>query len=122
MDGDGRVDLVVAARTDHQVAALLGTGDGRFAAPAVCPTAWWVTGLLLGDFNGDAKLDILAWVEGGLALLPGHGDGTFAPRVDFPMPDSLVSLAVGDMNSDGKLDIALVSDPWAVPGASTVDD
>jgi hypothetical protein len=108
IDGDGKVDLVVAGN-DHQVAVLRGTGDGGFAAPAAYPTAWWATGLTVGDFNRDAKLDILVWVRGGFALLAGHGDGTFAPRVDFPMPDTVVSFAVGDMNSDGKPDIALVS-------------
>ncbi len=60
---------------------------------------------LLGDFNGDGKLDV---VMTGNAIAFGNGDGTFGkaePIVTLPESDYFVSVAVADLNGDGKLDI-----------------
>ncbi len=79
LNGDGKVDLVVA-NGDGTISVLLGSGTGTFA-PAVAYTAGVPTSLALGDFNGDGKLDV-AVSNGGnstVSILLGNGDGTFQP-------------------------------------------
>ena len=56
---------------------------------------------LLGDFNGDGKLDVAV---SGLYLLLGNGDGTFQNPIQVAT-DNAITLAMGDFNGDGKLDL-----------------
>ncbi len=55
--------------------------------------------VLVGDFNGDGRPDILS--NGTVSL--GNGDGTFTAVVST---GTVSGLAVGDFNGDGKLDVA----------------
>ncbi len=68
--------------------------------------------MALGDFNGDAKLDVVTANFGAksVSLLLGNGDGTFQPKVDVTLATTPVSLAVGDFNGDGKLDLAVATE------------
>jgi hypothetical protein len=107
LNGDGKVDLVVA-NGDGTISVLLGSGTGTFA-PAVAYTAGVPTSLALGDFNGDGKLDV-AVSNGGnstVSILLGNGDGTFQPMgPGFPVGRNPVSLVAGDFNGDGNVDLA----------------
>jgi hypothetical protein len=64
----------------------------------------------VGDFNGDAKLDLAVANQSpaNVSILLGKGDGTFlAPDNYGAGPGSLTSVAVGDFNLDGKPDLAV---------------
>lgn len=112
-NGDGVSDLVLANNFTPNLGVLLGKGDGSFGALATYSTGsrqscLWVT---VGDFNGDAKIDILVSLGGGegLGVLLGKGDGSFAPIETRPNNNPYVSLATGDFNKDGKLDVVATS-------------
>jgi uncharacterized repeat protein (TIGR01451 family) len=114
LNGDGRTDLVVL-RTQIDSACpapggsvFLGNGDGSFQAEKSIAAS---APVLVGDFNGDGKPDLLE----SESILLGNGDGTFQPPLGLPSLPSCGRfcrelsrhLVTGDFNDDGKLDIAL---------------
>jgi hypothetical protein len=60
MDGDGRIDLVVANVTDDNVSVHLGRGDGTFEPPRYYAAGDAPFRLAVTDANGDGLPDILA--------------------------------------------------------------
>ena len=130
-NGDGKVDAI-AVQTgtpgggcnptlltpqDAQVFSYLGSGNGTFQAKGTGLDLGIVGASLgvVGDFNGDGKLDLILpynFIEGclnkaGLVFVPGNGDGTFATPVAFSQASagSSSNLIVGDLNNDKKLDL-----------------
>jgi hypothetical protein len=79
MNGDGKPDLVFAgtdSASNGSVTVLLGNGDGTFQA-GVNSAAAGTNGLVVIDFNGDGKPDV---VLGGMFpyFMAGAGDGTLS--------------------------------------------
>jgi len=144
-NNDGLPDLIFAtskfiSRTSNNVylEVMLGNGDGTFITPApskvgTLSVAATVTlpfdgGIVLGDLNGDKKLDIAVAIDERLSASTGqyvvttalgNGDGTFS-QLGTTIP---VSVPIGsangflveynstgvqlvDLNNDGKLDVA----------------
>jgi FG-GAP-like repeat/FG-GAP repeat len=115
-NADGKLDLAVA--TDNGIAVLLGNGDGTFRpftlVASLYPTAPGDTLLVLADFNGDGKLDIIKATQNGASTINvalGNGDGTFQQAAGFQIPSILdiEAAVVGDFNGDGKLDLAFTN-------------
>jgi hypothetical protein len=115
----GGVAAIADLRNDHKLdvlmlgvnlAVLLGNGDGTFAAPAVYYPGGMNPGgsayLLLGDFNGDGKLDV-ANDTGGADMLYGSGNGTLQPAV---VPSQLATAGfspffAADLRNIGRVDL-----------------
>jgi hypothetical protein len=116
-NGDGNADLVgqkpFSNPTFADVAIFLGDGAGNFGESpnGAYSTSGRPDALLVGDFNGDGRADLLVSVSTGINsttgvfLLAGNGAGALAPAARI---SELVatSLAQGDFNADGNTDIA----------------
>lgn len=133
LTGDGKPDVVIGSGTGAAgyVTVLVGNGDGTFTLSQIINVAAGagpVAGVL-GDFNGDGKLD-LAFVNNNLTpgvvdVYLGNGNGTFAqsPSANVPINASGSepgSIVVGDFNKDGKLDFAVSSTGNSSPNTVSV--
>lgn len=110
-NGDGKLDIVTAGEDGGTPFAdvYLGNGDGTFTQSAQFLLNYIEGWPVVGDFNGDGKLDFAVpdQAHNGTTVdvFLGNGDGTFQPFVAYNTPNGGYGLAVADVNGDGKLDI-----------------
>src|SRR5438552_2551988 len=121
LNGDGKLDLVVANDGANTVSVLLNTTAPGAAAPSFAAKQDFVTGntpfsVTLGDVNLDGKLDLaVANLNSATVSVllntttPGAATPTFAARQDFVAGTLPASVTVGDVNGDGKLDLAVAN-------------
>lgn len=113
-NSDGKLDLAVAniAYTGTpSISILLGNGDGTFKPARNFAAGDQPTELVMGDFNGDGKLDLAVGnrVHNTVSVLLGNGDGSFSAPKTYAVGITPYSLAIGDFNLDGKLDLAVAN-------------
>jgi FG-GAP-like repeat len=106
LDKDGIQDLFVTTG-DNQAVGYLGNGDGTFTQ-AASTTALSSNGIpVLGDFNGDGKIDFALSSN---LLAYGNGDGTFqtpAPYIPNVKGNNIVGIAAGRLRGKELSDIVL---------------
>ena len=110
LDGDGKLDVVVAA-IGSDVSVLLGHGDGTFASAVSFPTgaAYKTNAVALADLDGDGRLDIIAANGSTLSILRGFGNGTFSSPISIDSINDATSIAVADFNGDDRLDLVVTN-------------
>ena len=132
INGDNKVDIAFSDNNNsdntvgfliNQLAAL---GDpivaGSFAASVTVPSVSvgrTPNQVVLGDFNGDAKLDMAIAHNGGggggtrrgVTVRLGNGDGTFQSSKEYDSGRGMSSIVLGDFNRDGNLDFAAAETP-----------
>jgi hypothetical protein len=121
---DGKLDLaftigtVVGSTSAFSLGAMLGNGDGSFAAPLITPQVDNSSPgqLVVADFNGDHNPDVAVpqfppdrIQSGSVLIFLGNGDGTFATPVSYFAGEFPSNAVTGDFNNDGKIDIAVSS-------------
>lgn len=151
LNGDGKLDLVTAnygisanrynANNSGSVSVLLGNGDGTFQSPeTIVLPAWDPPGyngvdhlplaqsplaVVVGDLNGDGKMDLAVTAEstyyssyGGrysksdVNILLGNGEGGFAAAQIVPLNDSNsnpASITAADFNGDAFPDLVVAN-------------
>ncbi len=114
VNGDGRLDLVVANQLSDTVAVLLGNGDGTFQPAVTYNLTSMYTGTIpdsvtVADVNGDGRPDLVVAMYGTqVEVLLGNGDGTFQPPVIYgQLCCGTGFVAVADVNGDGKPDLVV---------------
>ncbi len=105
--GRGKLDVVVGYGNADKIQTLLGAGDGTFGAPTSYPTGsgGYPSGIALGDFSNDGKLDVAA-ATAYAAILMNTGTGLGA-STDFAAGANPSLIFTADFNRDGKLDLAV---------------
>jgi FG-GAP-like repeat/FG-GAP repeat len=116
-NGDGKLDLAVTNVCGKgpcwgppgTVSVFLGDGTGKFTLASSPTTGNWPQSIVVGDFNGDGKLDLVVANRDSdtLSILLGDGTGNFTLASSPATGDEPDSVGVGDFNGDGKLDLAV---------------
>jgi hypothetical protein len=117
VNGDGKPDIVGGLNVGPtaEVVVYLNRGDGTFTGPVTSPVVtnnsdWPSVSIGVGDFNGDAKPDVMLTDQNGnFFYARGNGDGTFALASQFQQRaiDAYRIADVVDLNRDGKLDLVV---------------
>jgi len=86
------------------------------SAPIITPIGVSLVGQpVVGDFNGDGKLDVAAIIDLKkdnstlVAVLFGNGNGTFQAPVDYAAGTDAGSLQAGDFRGNGRLDLVVAN-------------
>jgi hypothetical protein len=111
--GDAKLDLVVANEYSGSISILLGNGDGTFRPLQQYSLGanTYPSSMVVGDFNGDGRLDLAIVISGGVSVLLGNGDGTFQPQVQYAAGTGREGdsrgIVAGDFTGSGHLDLAV---------------
>jgi hypothetical protein len=98
---DGKTDLVVGQSQSFRVSVALGNGDGSFQRRQEfsSETASQPGAVVVGDFNGDGRMDFATADEGAnhISVFGGLGDGSFLGAAQLFVGKVPTSLAVDDV-------------------------
>jgi hypothetical protein len=116
-DSDGDLDAFATIRGDFdqmtKIKVWRNNGNGTFAAPIEFTTGQGPAGIVIADFTGDGKPDVVTANYGGSSIsilrhngLTGNSAG-FLPPVNFSTANHAEKIAAADVNGDGILDVVV---------------
>jgi Bacterial Ig-like domain (group 3)/FG-GAP-like repeat len=110
INGDGNSDAIFAESNSgsYDIAVALGNGDGTFQAETTTAVPALPERLVVGDFNGDGKPDVVTASGVSVYLLLNLGNGTLGPPALISTEANPVTGAVtASLRNNGKLDLVL---------------
>lgn len=104
---DGTVDLIGVG---DSIGFYAGNGDGTFDPPTTLASGGY-SEAAIGDFNGDANLDVAATRQSSASVFVfrGNGAGAFSGSLGTTIPWMGAPITAGDLNADGRDDIVASS-------------
>jgi hypothetical protein len=114
-NNDTQLDVVVANNGMDDIMVLFGSGYGTFVSHTTYSTGdnsypCWVA---VGDFNNDARLDIVVANSGtnNVGIFLNNGNGTFSSQMTYStgLDSQPYSVAVLHFDNDNRLDIAVAN-------------
>ncbi|MDD4888483.1 MAG: FG-GAP-like repeat-containing protein [Phycisphaerae bacterium] len=115
LDGDGHLDIISSGlnrRNQDVVLFMRGNGDGTFQTPVTTVTTLKgaMTGLALGDIDGDADVDVIITGAKQVMALVNDGAGNLTTsQTILSNGKTLRGVVVEDLNHDGAVDIAVAN-------------
>jgi len=104
---DGLVDLILSRKSAHEVATMMGLGDGVFDTPVAYSVAGAPVDVSMADVNGDGFPDVVVASESYAyaTVLLNDGTGQFGSPSDLESDSAFVAINTGDMDNDGDQDV-----------------
>lgn len=117
IDGDGKLDIVTAAKNGVSVFRNITVGPLAFAGPVVLGSGVNMTDVVATDLDGNGSVDIASIENGSTYPYPARmhvwanqGNLVFATDLVYTTPSSPTSIVAVDADADGKSDLAVLAD------------
>ncbi len=122
MNGDEKMDVIVANSRSNDASVLLGDGRGNFAPPRAFVSDAEPKAVAAIDVNGDTLPDVLTVNQGrpSLGVLLGIGDGSLSGVEDVITQPAPSGVAIGDVDNDGLPDLIVSQLPPAQSSSGSV--